>query len=159
RMMRTLGEGGKPIFLSEYGIGSMMNVIHELRMYEQADIPENAEDFVLVRSMADGLVKDWHRFGMDVVYPFPETLLEVSQKMMGRHRLLGFNLIRSNPMICGFNLTGMLDHALTGEGVWRFWRDWKPGLFDVMQDGWAPIRWCLFAEPAHTYLGRPVTLE
>lgn len=159
RMMRTLGEGGKPVFLSEYGIGSMMNVIHELRMYEQAGIPENAEDFILVRSMSTKLAADWERFGMDVVYPFPEMLLEESQRMMGRHRLLGFNLIRSNPMICGFNLTGMLDHAFTGEGIWRFWRDWKPGLFDVMCDGWAPVRWCLFAEPTHTYLGREITLE
>ncbi len=48
---------------------------------------------------------------MDVVYPFPETLLRVSQAHMARHRLLGFNLIRSNPKICGFNLTGMLDDA------------------------------------------------
>ncbi len=96
---------------------------------------------------------------MDVVYPFPETLLRVSQAHMARHRLLGFNLIRSNPKICGFNLTGMLDDAFTGEGVWRFWRDWKPGTFDAMQDGWAPVRWCLFVEPTHVYVGRPFTVE
>jgi hypothetical protein len=42
---------------------------------------------------------------------------------MARHRLFGFNLIRSNAKICGFNLTGMLDHAMTGQGLWRFWRD------------------------------------
>ncbi|MBV9035679.1 MAG: hypothetical protein JO182_14410, partial [Acidobacteriaceae bacterium] len=70
-----------------------------------------------------------------------------------------FNIIRSNPKFCGFNLTGMLDHGMTGEGVWRFWRDWKPGAFDAMQDGWAPLRWCLFVEPTHTYAGRPLTLE
>jgi len=64
--------------------------------------------------MADHFVEDWSRFGMDVVYPFPETLLRVSHAHMARHRLLGFNLIRSNPKICGFNLTGMLDHALPG---------------------------------------------
>ncbi|WP_158748772.1 glycoside hydrolase family 2 protein [Acidobacterium sp. S8] len=159
QMMRTLGEDSKPIFLSEYGIGSMMNVIHELRMYEQAGIPENAEDFVLMQSMAEKLSADWIRFGMDAAYPYPEILLEMSQKKMAQHRLLGFNLIRSNPKICGFNLTGMLDHAMTGEGVWRFWRDWKPGMFDAMRDGWAPVRWCLFVEPMHTYAGRPITLE
>jgi hypothetical protein len=158
-LTRTLGHDSKPIFLSEYGIGSMMNVIHELRMYEQAGIPADAEDFLLMRSMADRFVADWSRFGMDVVYPFPERLLSVSQASMARHRLLGFNLIRSNPNICGFNLTGMLDHAFTGEGVWRFWRDWKPGAFDAMQDGWAPVRWCLFVEPNHVYAGRPFTVE
>jgi Glycosyl hydrolases family 2, TIM barrel domain/Glycosyl hydrolases family 2/Glycosyl hydrolases family 2, sugar binding domain len=159
RMMRTLGENSKPVFLSEYGIGSMMDVIHEARKYEQAAIPEDAEDFVLMRSMADRLTADWSRFAMESAYPYPETLLEMSQRSMAHHRLLGFNLIRSNPKLCGFNLTGMLDHAMTGEGLWRFWRDWKPGVFDAVCDGWAPVRWCLFAEPGHTYLGRPVALE
>lgn len=158
-LTRNLGNDSKPIFLSEYGIGSMMNVIHELRMYEQAGIPAEAEDFILMQSMADHFVADWSRFGMDVVYPFPETLLRESQAAMARHRLLGFNLIRSNPKICGFNLTGMLDHAFTGEGVWRFWRDWKPAAFDAMQDGWAPVRWCLFVEPSNVYAGRPFTVE
>lgn len=158
-LTRTLGHDSKPIFLSEYGIGSMMNVIHEARMYEQAGIPAYAEDYVLVQSMADHFVADWSRFGMDVVYPFPETMLRASQAQMARHRLLGFNLIRSNPNICGYNLTGMLDHAFTGEGLWRFWRDWKPGAFDATQDGWAPVRWCLFVEPTHGYTGRPITVE
>ena len=158
-MMRNLGQNSKPVFLSEYGIGSMMNVVHELRGYQQAGIPEDAEDFVLMRSMADRFTADWSRFAMETVYPYPEMLLEMSQRSMARHRLLGFNLIRSNPKICGFNLTGMLDHAMTGEGLWRFWRDWKPEAFDAVRDGWAPVRWCLFAEPTHTYLGRPVTLE
>jgi hypothetical protein len=158
-LTRSLGHDSKPVFLSEYGIGSMMNVIHELRMYEQAGIPAAAEDFILMQSMADHFVADWSRFGMDLVYPFPETLLHESQAAMARHRLLGFNLIRSNPKICGYNLTGMLDHAFTGEGVWRFWRDWKPGAFDAMQDGWAPVRWCLFVEPTNVYAGRPFTVE
>ena len=159
RLMRTLGQNSKPVFLSEYGIGSMMNVIHEARMYEQAGIRQDAEDFVLMRSMADHFAADWSRFAMETAYPYPEILLEMSQRSMAHHRLVGFNLIRSNPKICGFNLTGMLDHAMTGEGLWRFWRDWKPGVFDAVCDGWAPVRWCLFAEPAHTYVGRPVTLE
>ncbi|HEX4487845.1 MAG TPA: hypothetical protein VH088_16335, partial [Terriglobales bacterium] len=158
-LMRTLGHDSKPIFLSEYGIGSMMDVIHEARMYEQAGVRADAEDYLLMKSMADRLTSDWARFGMDTVYPFPETLLRVSQANMARHRLLGFNLLRSNPKYCGYNLTGMLDHGMTGEGVWRFWRDWKPGAFDAMQDGWAPVRWCLFVEPTHAYLGRPIKLE
>jgi len=159
KMMRTLGEGGNPVFLSEYGIGSMMDVIHEARAYEQAGIPADAEDYIFLKSMADRFSADWSRFGMDVVYPFPETLLHKSQVAMARHRLVGFNNIRSNPHICGYNLTGMLDHAFTGEGVWRFWRDWKPGAFDAMCDGWSPVRWCLFVEPMHSYLGRPFTVE
>jgi hypothetical protein len=157
--LRTLGEGSKPVFQSEYGIGSMMDVIQEARKYEQLGVRPDAEDYAIVRSMADKLTADWKRFGMEGVYAFPEYLLRDSQVRSARHRLLGFNVLRSNPKICGYNLTGMLDHGLTGEGVWRFWRDWKPGVMDAMRDGWAPLRWCLFVYPTHTYTNRPVKLE
>lgn len=73
-----------------------------------------------------------------------EDMLRDSQRLHARQRLIGFDLIRSNPQICGYNLTGLLDHALTGEGLWSFWREWKPGILDALVDGWAPLRWCLF---------------
>jgi len=157
--MRTLGQAGKPVFLSEYGIGSLMNAIHEARLYEQAGVRPDIEDYVLMRSMGERLTADWNRWGLDGVYAFPEDMLRDSQRRMARHRRWGFDLIRSNPKICGFNLTGMLDHGMTGEGVWKFWRDWKPGAMDAMQDGWWPLRWCLFVEPAHSYAGRPFKVE
>lgn len=157
--LRTLGQGEKPVFLSEYGIGSMMHVLYECRRYEQAGVRADAEDNVLMHSMAAQLVEDWQRWGMESAYPFPEMLLEESERAMALHRQEGFDLIRSNPQIAGFNLTGMLDHGMTGEGVWRFWREWKPGAFDAMRDGWSPVRWCLFAEPSHVYDGEPVQFE
>ena len=158
--LRTLGhDASKPVFQSEYGIGSMMDVIHEARMYEQLGVRPDLEDYAIVKSMADRFTEDWKRFGMEGVCAFPEFLLRDSQLRSARHRLLGFNVLRSNPRNCGFNLTGMLDHALTGEGVWRFWRDWKPGVMDAVRDGWCPLRWCLFVYPTHNYIGRPMKLE
>ncbi len=157
--IRTIGQGTKPVFLSEYGIGSLFNAIRETRLYEQVKANPELEDFALIRSMAERLTSDWSRFGMDGVYPFPEDMLLDSQRLMARQRRLGFDVIRSNPNICGYNLTGMLDHALTGEGPWTFWREWKPTIMETLQDGWAPLRWCLFAEPMHVYAGRPIRLE
>ena len=157
--IRTIGQGTKPVFLSEYGIGSLFNAIRETRLYEQVRANPELEDFALIRSMAERLTSDWSRFGMDGVYPFPEDMLLDSQRLMARQRRLGFDVIRSNPNICGYNLTGMLDHALTGEGPWTFWREWKPTIMETLQDGWAPLRWCLFAEPMHVYAGRPIRLE
>ena len=93
------------------------------------------------------------------VYPFPRDLLRESQRLHARQRLLGLNLIRSNPQIAGYNLTGMLDHGYTGEGVWTFWREWKPGIVDALQDGFAPLRWCLFVTPRTPTPGRTVTVE
>jgi hypothetical protein len=158
-LLRTMGRASKPIFLSETGIGSMMDVFHEARYYEQAKVPSDAGDYQLIKSQADRLTEDWERWGMAAVYPFPEWLLRASQVAMARHRLLIFNLVRSNPKFCGYSLTGMLDHGFTGEGLWRYWRDFKPGALDAVKDGWASVRWCLFVNPTHTYVGRPVKLE
>ncbi len=73
--------------------------------------------------------------------------------------LLDYDLIRANPKLCGYNLTGILDHGMTGEGLWSYWREWKPATFDAVADGWSPLRWCLFADPLHGYSGREVTVE
>ena len=48
---------------------------------------------------------------------------------------------------------------MTGEGVWRFWRDWKPGAMDAMQGGWWPLRGWLFLDLTHSYSGRPFHVE
>ncbi len=157
--IRNLGKESKPVFLSEYGIGSLMNAIRELRHYEQNGLRADLEDVKYLQNTVDRFNADWQRFGMDGVYPFPEDMLRESQRLHGRQRTLGFDLIRSNPKICGYNLTGLLDHGFTGEGLWSYWREWKPGIVDVLQDGWAPLRWCLFAAPMHAYLGRPIRLE
>jgi len=162
--LRSVGHGTQPVFLSEYGIGSLMNVIDEARRYEQAGAREDLESFRWIRAMARQLEADWKRLGMDQVYAFPEDMLADSQRLHARQRLLGFDLIRANPQLCGFNLTGMLDHGFTGEGLWTFWRRWKPATFEAVADGWAPLRWCLFVNagapsPLHAYAGRPLTLE
>jgi hypothetical protein len=158
-LIRALGQAGKPVFLSEYGIGSEMNVLSEWRHFQQAGARPDLEDATIIREQAEAFTADWTRLGFDGVYPFPEDFLRESQRLHARQRTLGFNAIRSNPRICGFNLTGMLDHAITGEGLWTFWREWKPEVFDAVSDGWAPLRWCLFAEPMNLFPGQPITVE
>jgi hypothetical protein len=157
--IRNLGKDSKPVFLSEYGIGSQMNAIRELRYYEQYGANPEWDDFKFFKQTEEKLTADWKRLGFEGVYAFPEEMLRASQQLHCRQRLLGFNLIRSNPQICGYNLTGLLDHGYTGEGLWTFWREFKPGIMDALQDGWSPLRWCLFAGPMHGYAGRPIKLE
>src|SRR5690606_25910110 len=96
---------------------------------------------------------------LENVYPFPEDMLRESQRLNARQRTMGFDLIRSNPKLCGFNLTGMLDHAMCGEGVWKFWREFKPEMFDAMWDGWSPLRWCLFVDPILADVGGEIAVE
>ncbi len=157
--IRSLGKDSKPVFISEYGIGSLMNAIRELRHYEENNANPEWDDTKFFKQTEEKLTADWMRLGFDGVYAFPEEMLRDSQAMHCRQRTLGFNLIRSNPRICGYNLTGLLDHGYTGEGLWTFWREFKPGIMDTLQDGWALLRWCLFAAPMNVYAGRPVKLE
>ena len=157
--IRTLGKNSKPVFLSEYGIGSMMNVVRELRKFEQDGARGDLSDVATIGAWAEKLEADWQRMGFDGVYPFVEDLLRDSQRLHVRQRLFGFDLIRSNPQLCGFNCTGMLDHGLSGEGLWTFTREWKPGIVDALSDGWSPVRWCLFVDPMHGYVGRKLKVE
>jgi len=159
RILRTLGHDGKPVFLSEYGIGSLMDVVREGRHFAQAGARPDLEDAAMIQVQADALSADWQRLGFDDVYPFVEDMLSESQRLHARQRTLSFDCVRSNPRLAGYNLTGMLDHAITGEGLWTYWREWKPGTFDAVSDGWSPLRWCLFADPLHGYSGRQFTLE
>jgi hypothetical protein len=157
--IRNLGNGTRPVFLSEYGIGSMMNVLRELRWFEQKGVRMDLSDSGLIQSMARRLEADWKRWGFDGAFTFTEDFLWDSQRRHTRQRLLGFDMIRSNPNLCGYNLTGMLDHAVTGEGAWTFWREWKPGIAEGLMNGWAPLRWCLFVDPIHSYAGNKITVE
>lgn len=158
-LLRTLGEGQKPVFLSEFGIGSTMNVIEDLRGYDRPELAHDLADRAGIRDMAERFQADLTRYGMANLYPFPVDFFRDSQRRHSFHRRLAFDLVRSNPQLCGYNLTGLLDHALTGEGLWSFWRRWKPGIVEALEDGWSPLRWCLFVNPSHGYAGRPLELE
>jgi hypothetical protein len=158
QMFRTLGAGGKPVFLSEYGVGSLVNCVRLARLHEQAGSPADLEDFAAYRSMFVQLAADLKRFGMDDLFPFPEDLLFASERLHAKHRTIGYNAIRSNPKLCGYSLTGIIDQP-AGEGLLTEWREPKLGILDAMGDCLTPLRWCLFVEPMHAYAGRPFRIE
>lgn len=144
----------RPVIISEYGIGTNFNVIHEARMFEQYGADPDLCDYKWVREQSEGLKRDFSKFGFDRVYPFPETMLIESQRLGARQRTLGFNLIRANPQIAGFSMTGLLDHGMCGEGLWSYWRRWKPEMFDAISDGFSPLRFCLMTWQTNAYSGR-----
>lgn len=157
--IRHLGDKTKPVFISEGGIGSLLNVVSALRKYDEREGERlNLEDRVFFRTIFDRLVKAWSRLKMDDAHPFPEDLLRDSQRVSLNQRRLWFDLVRSNPNLCGHSLTSMLDFT-SGEGFWDCWREFKPGIAEVLRDGWAPLRWCLFVDPLHGYSGRPIRVE
>jgi hypothetical protein len=158
RTLRTISGNGKPLFLSEYGIGSAIDLLRVVRRYEQLG-KADVEDAQFYRAQRDRFMADWERWRMAEAFDRPEDFFAASIARMAGQRLLGLNAIRSNPNVIGHSLTGTVDQGMTAEGLWTTFREPKPGTADAVFDGWAPLRWCLFVEPVNVYRKRPVRLE
>lgn len=156
--LRTLDGNGLPVFLSEYGIGSAMDLLRIVRHYEQLGKAE-VEDARLYRSWRDQFLADFQRWKLDEAFDRPEDFFAQSIARMAGQRLLGLNAIRANPNVIGHSMTGTVDQGMTGEGLWTTFRELKPGTTDAVFEGFAPLRLCLFAEPVHIYRKQPVHLE
>ncbi len=156
--LRTLDGNGLPVFLSEYGIGSAMDLLRIVRHYEQLGKTE-VEDARLYRTWRDQFLADFQRWKLDEAFDRPEDFFAQSIARMAGQRLLGLNAIRANPNVVGHSMTGTVDQGMTGEGLWTTFRELKPGTADAVFEGWAPLRLCLFAEPVHIYRKQSVHLE
>jgi hypothetical protein len=158
RRLRTLDGNGLPVFLSEYGIGSAMDLLRIVRHYERLGKTE-VEDARLYRTWRDQFLADYKRWRLDEAFDRPEDFFAQSNARMGGQRLLGLNAIRANPNVISHSLTGTVDQGMTAEGLWTTFRELKPGTADAVFDGFSPLRWCLFVEPVHVYRKTPVRLE
>lgn len=158
RTLRTLGDEGPPLFVSEYGIGSAVDLVRATRHYERLG-STHAEHARFYRERLDRFLADWQRCQLAEVFGRPEDFFAASNRRMAGQRLLGLNALRANPAVIGHSLTGTVDQGMTGEGLWTTFREFKPGTADALADGWAPLRLCLFAEPVHAARGQKVRLE
>jgi len=158
QMLRTLSGGGRPVFISEYGIGSAVHLPRVVRLYEQIGKGE-ADDARFYRARRDRFLADWKAWNLDEAFASPDDYFAQCLAKMAGQRLLGLNAIRANPHCVGYSLTGTVDQGMTGEGLTTTFRELKPGTVDALFDGLAPLRWCLFAEPVHVYRGARVRVE
>lgn len=153
-LLRSMGIGGKPVFLSEYGIGSLFDAVREGLNLELIGAAMDLAEPSVIAAMAERYRADFQRFGLASVFAFPEDLFEDSYRTHSEHRRRGLNAMRANPLLAGHNITGMLDHAVTGEGMWTFARrELKPGVVDAVTDGLAPLRWNIHLDPMHSTVG------
>ena len=153
RSLRTLDAKGQNVFLSEYGIGSTVDLWRTVRHFEQRGAA-NLEDAQYFQGLLERFADDWKRWRLDDTFGRQEDFFMASLRKMAGQRTLGLNAIRSNPNIVGHSVTGAIDHVMCGEGLTTLFRELKPGTVDAMFDAWAPLRWCLFAEPVHIRRGR-----
>lgn len=158
--MRNLGvANGRPVFVSEFGIGSLFNATETLLRYKMRGVNPDTPDMRMVQHMHDQFEADFYRYGLDEYYAFPVDLLRESEKIHCRQRAYHFDMLRSDPKMAGLSITGMLDHSICGEGLWTITREFKPGIAETLERGFAPLRWCLFVHRTHAYTKRPFVIE
>jgi hypothetical protein len=158
--MRTVGQGTKPVFVSEYGIGSAVDLVRVARHYEQRGAEASAEAGIYRKRLDQFMSECWEAWKLAELFQRPEDYFRVCVTKMADLRLLGINIIRSNPNIIGYSVCGTVDQGKTGEGVTAStFRELKPGVVDAVSDGFAPLRWCLFTEPYNVYKGSSIKLE
>ena len=158
--LRTLSsEGDRPVFVSEFGIGSLFNATETLLRYKMRGVNPDTPDMRMVEHMHNQYESEFYRFGLDEFYAFPVDLLRESEKLHCRQRSYYFDMLRSDPNMAGLSVTGLLDHSICGEGLWSITREFKPGIAETLERGFAPLRWCLFVHRTHTYTKRPFVIE
>ncbi|MBR4942092.1 MAG: hypothetical protein IKZ19_08860, partial [Clostridia bacterium] len=158
--MRSFGSNSeKPVFVSESGVGSALDTVSAVRYYDRPDTVHIAPDIQLYKKMNDQLMADIEKFGFSDLIPLPSVLMDKSMENHVYYREQAFDQLRANPKICGISLTGLLDHSTCGEGLWTIYRTFKPGIADVLQDGFAPLRWCVFLSAPAIFPGSKLTVE
>ena len=149
----------KPIFHSEGGIGSAMDLVRLVRHYEQLG-KTLCEDAVVASQSLNKFMGDWERWGLGDTFANPEDYFRQCLAWMADVRKLATNALRANPNMIAYNITGLVDPSTTGEGMLAStFRELKPGIVDAMFDAFAPLRWCLFVEPVQVYRGRKAHFE
>lgn len=156
--LRSVGHDSQHVFLSEYGIGSAVDLPRTVRHYERLGM-EHLEDAQFYRDNLDRFLADWERWDMGACFDRPEDFFSASLARMASSRIIGLNAIRANPNLVGHNVTGLIDHVMSGEGLTTAFREMKPGAMDAMYACWAPLRLCLFAEPVSIYRNGTIKLE
>ena len=153
-----VGEKSKPVFISEFGAGSQLHAISDYRHAQQTGFCLNLPEMLTVKKAVDAVEADWEKFGLGDIYPSIDDFFADSFVKSVRQRVITFDLVRGNPKFCGYNLTGIMDHALAGEGLWTSFGEFKPGMMEAVRDGWNPLRFCMLVNPDHAYAKTPLRL-
>lgn len=159
KFLRTLGsQFSKMVWLSEYGIGSGVDLYRTVRHFERLG-KSDLEDAQFYRNKLEKFLVDWEDWDLKACFVRPEDFFKESLVKMAGLRKMGLNAVRSNPHLIGHSVTGLIDHGMTGEGLTTPFRELKPGTIDALFEAWMPLQICLFTSRTVLKCGDAVNLE
>ena len=120
---------------------------------------EYTDDARYYRDKLDQFMADWKKWDLGRIWTTPEDYFTNSEHNMVKLRRVAGNALRSNPFLAGHYFCALVDSDFNGVGLLNNFREFKPGVVDLQSDLTAPLRWCLFAEPASIFSGGKVKLE
>jgi hypothetical protein len=151
-----LSENAKPVFVSETGMGSSYDGVNEKTKLDQAGASKDAYAYRWARPAAADLEQTWKKYQLTDIYPDVTSMMTDSYLSSATQRATLFSALRSNPKLAGYSLTSIFDAGGAGEGVMDTFGAYKAGHLQMLQEGWAPLRWCLLVNPTHIYAGEPM---
>jgi len=165
RALRSLGGAnapgvkGRPVFVTEYGQCGAMDLPRDIGRFERLGRP-NADDARYYRRQWEQFLADWKALRLDQCWARPEDFPTESSRNLAKLRRIGETALRANPNLVSYSSTHTIaEMGFHGSGITNVFRELKPGLLEAAVDAGAPLRWCLFAEPATIYRGGKVRLE
>ena len=153
---RTLAEDTRPVFISEEGWGSQSDPYRRYLELQEDGLPTDSIYARQYRHLCEGLERFMEENGFSGLFPFPQDFLYETFRLNGRQRQQMFDVIRSNPKICGYSLTSWCNQ---NEGPIEGRYVIKPELAHALQEGWAPLRWALFSTERAVYADKPFEVE
>ena len=93
RFLRSVNGGNNPVFVSEYGVGSAVDLWRVTRHYERLG-KEHVEDARFYRDKLEHFLLDWDRWKMADCFATPQDFFAQSIRQMAAERLYGLNALR-----------------------------------------------------------------
>ncbi len=156
--LRTIAIDDKPEFLSEYGIGSGVDMARFIANCEM--LGYGASDRLPgLRAQYETFKNDFARLKLEEEFASPQDFLQKAVEREAAMKALGLNALRSNPNLVGYGMTGLNDPLECGEGFITAFRELKKGTTDAIYEGLAPVKLCAFAEPVQNYPWASIRLQ
>jgi hypothetical protein len=154
--MSHLSQNAKPVFVSETGMGSSYDGVNEKNKLDRAGALKDAFAYTWARPAAEHLEQTWKTYNLTDTYPDVTSMMTDSALNSATQRAELFSALRSNPKLAGYSLTSIFDAGGAGEGIMDTFSAFKAGHLTMLQEGWAPLRWCLLVNPTHIYADQPL---